>query len=124
MLADHLQPMLDTARDTSLFFQFASVLACGHALPPPQWKPSGWAGSQRRKPTGAVRGIIAGDVLCTLVARTMAKQMAVRVEAATAPFQYALTTKAGCESVAHIFQSMTDQDEAGEDRFNRRSWGL
>ena len=41
----------------------------------------------------------------------MAKQMAVRVEAATAPFQYALTTKAGCESVAHILQSMTDQDE-------------
>ena len=30
MLADHLQPM-DTARDKSLFFQFASVLACGHA---------------------------------------------------------------------------------------------
>ena len=40
--------------------------------------------------------------------RTMAKQMAARVEAATAPFQYALTTKAGCESVA---QSLTDQDE-------------
>ena len=33
MLADHSQPMLDTARDTSLLFQFASVLACGHAPP-------------------------------------------------------------------------------------------
>ena len=51
------------------------------------------------------------NVLRRLVARTMAKQMAERVEAATAPFQYALTTKAGCESVAHILQSMTDQDE-------------
>ena len=69
-------------------------------LPLPQWKPSGWAGSH---------GIIVGDVLRRLVARTMAKQMTVRVEAATAPFQYALTTKAGCESVAHILQSMTDE---------------
>ena len=64
-----------------------------------------------RKPAGGVRGIIVGDVLRRLVARTMAKQMAVRVEKATAPHQYALTTKAGCESVAHILQSMTDQDE-------------
>ena len=29
--ADHLQPVLDTARDTSLFFQFATVLARGQA---------------------------------------------------------------------------------------------
>ena len=34
-----------------------------------------------------------------------------RVEAMTAPFQHALTTKAGCESVAHILQSLTDQNE-------------
>ena len=58
-----------------------------------------------------MRGIIVGDVLRRLVARTMAKQMAVRVEAATAPFQYALTTKAQSEIVTHILQSMTDQDE-------------
>ena len=51
-----------------------------------------------------------GDILKRLVARTM-KQMAARVEAATAPFQCALTTEAGCESVAHILQSLTDQDE-------------
>ena len=62
-----------------------------------------------KKPNGGIRGIVVGDILKRLVARTMAKQMAARVEAATAPFQYALTTKAGCESVAHIFQ--TDQDE-------------
>ena len=47
-----------------------------------------------------------------LVARTMAKQMVARVEAATAPFQHA-----GCESVAHIFQNLTE----GHDRVNRRS---
>ena len=45
-----------------------------------------------------------------LVARTMAKQVSSEVEKATAPFQYALSTKAGCECVAHIMQTLTDQD--------------
>ena len=40
-------------------------------------------------------------------ARTIAKQFAKKVEAATAN---ALTTKAGCECVAHIVQVLTDQD--------------
>ena len=33
MVADHLQPMLDSARDISFLFQFASVLASGHVPP-------------------------------------------------------------------------------------------
>ena len=45
-----------------------------------------------------------------LVARTVAKQVASEVEKATAPFQYALSTKAGWKCVAHIMQSLTDQD--------------
>ena len=111
MTADHLQPVLDTARDTSIFFQFATVLARGQA-------PAAAVEGVRmgritalKKPNGGIRGIVVGDILRRLVARTMAKQMAARVEAATAPFQNALTTKAGCESVAHILQSLTDQDE-------------
>ena len=40
----------------------------------------------------------------------MAKQIAKQVEATTAPFQYALSTRAGCECVAHILQSITDED--------------
>ena len=51
-----------------------------------------------------------GDVVRRLVARTMAKQVSKQVEAATAPFQYALSTKAGCECVAHILQCVTDGD--------------
>ena len=43
-----------------------------------------------------------------MVARTLAKQISKKVEEATAPFQYALSTKAGCECVAHILQSLTD----------------
>ena len=40
----------------------------------------------------------------------MAKQVAKKAEKATAPFQYALSTRAGCECVAHIVQALTDQD--------------
>ena len=59
-----------------------------------------------QKPDGGVRGIVVGDILRRLVARTTAKQ----AEKATAPFQYALSTKAGCECIAHIVQSLTDVD--------------
>ena len=60
------------------------------------------------KPDGGVRGIVVEDILRRLVARTMAKQIAKKVEETTAPFQYALTTKAGCECVAHILQTLTE----------------
>ena len=42
-----------------------------------------------------------------LVARTISKQVAKQVAKATAPFEYALTTKVGCECVAHILQTIT-----------------
>ncbi len=63
-----------------------------------------------RKPGGGVRGIVAGDVLRRLVARTMAQQINDEVEAATAPHQYALSTRAGTECVAHALQAITAED--------------
>ena len=60
------------------------------------------------KPDGGVREIVVGDILRRLVARTITKQIAKKVEAATALPQYALSTKAGCECVAHVLQSLTD----------------
>ena len=62
------------------------------------------------KPDGGVRGIVVGDILRRLVARTIAKQVSKQAEAATAPFQYVLSTKAGCECVVHILQTSTDID--------------
>ena len=62
------------------------------------------------KPDEGVRGIVVGDILRRFVAKTMAKLVSKEAEAATAPFQYALSTKAGCECVAHILQSITDLD--------------
>ena len=63
-----------------------------------------------RKPDGGVRGIVVGDFLHRLVARTIAKQIAKQVEVAPAPWQYVLTTRAGCECVAHVLQHLTDGD--------------
>ena len=60
-----------------------------------------------RKPDGGVRGIVVGDVFRRVVARTTAKQIVDKVEEATSPHQYALKTKAGCETVVHILQVLT-----------------
>ena len=53
------------------------------------------------KPNGSVRGIVAGDIVRRLVARTIAQHMSDVAEAATAPYQYALSTRAGTECIAH-----------------------
>ena len=60
---------------------------------------------------GVGRGIVVGDVLRRLVGRTMAKQVTQEVEAATSPFPYALSTRFGCECVAHVLQTLTELDE-------------
>ena len=61
-----------------------------------------------QKPSGGVRGIVAGDIIRRLVARSMPSSA---VEHATAPFQYALTTKSGAEYIAHALQTLTDLDD-------------
>ena len=40
----------------------------------------------------------------------MAQQLALAVEDATSPFQCALSTRTGCECIAHVVQAMTDVD--------------
>ena len=60
---------------------------------------------------GGVRGITVGDILRRLVSKTVAQQYSKRVEIATAPFQYALSTRVGCECIAHVIQTVTGMDE-------------
>ena len=110
MTADHLFPHLENERDSGLFVQVATSLARGNI--PEVIIETIRLGqvTALRKPDGGVRGIVVGDIVRRLVARTMAKQVSKQAEKATAPFQYALTTKAGCECVAHILQAMTDRD--------------
>ena len=63
-----------------------------------------------QKPRCGVRGIVVGDVVRRLVARTMAQQLSKAVEAATAPYQYAMSTRAGTECVAHVLQVLAEID--------------
>ena len=57
-----------------------------------------------------MRGIVLGDFVRRLVARTIAQQLGPAVKRVAAPYQFALSTKAGCECVAHIVQGLTDLD--------------
>ena len=53
-----------------------------------------------------------GDMLRRVAVRTMARQVSKEVEEVFFfPFQYALTTRAGCECVAHVLQTLTDLNE-------------
>ena len=110
MTTEHLRPILDNSRDSELLFLLSQEFA--HSRAP--WEVVRVVGTGRltalQKPSGGVRGIVSGEVFRRLVARTMAQQLAPALEKATAPFQYALSTKSGCECVAHAVQALTDFD--------------
>ena len=56
---------------------------------------------------GGVRGIATGTSFRRLVAKTLVRQFAQEVEAAYAPFQFALSTKAGTDCVGHAVRAAT-----------------
>ena len=60
-----------------------------------------------QKPNGGVPGIVSGDIVRKLVARTMSQQLMDCVQRATAPYQCAMSTKSGCECIAHALQGRT-----------------
>ena len=62
------------------------------------------------KPDGGMRGIVVGDVFRRLIARTIAQEIGETVQSATAPYQYALKTRAGTECVSHILQTLVESD--------------
>ena len=108
MTSDHLFPVLESEGDSESLARVASMLAVGNVPAEIIEAIRLWRLTALSKPDGGVRGIVVGDIPRRLVARTIAKQIAKKVEAATAPFQYALSTKAGCECVAHVLQTLTD----------------
>ena len=60
------------------------------------------------KKDGGVRGIATGCSLRCLTARTLAKQFAKDFESECAPFQFALSTRAGTDCVGHLLRAATD----------------
>ena len=63
-----------------------------------------------RKPNGKVRGLVMGDVFRRLAACTMAQHFAGDFQDACSPYQYALSTRAGTESLARALRAATEWD--------------
>ena len=110
MRNEHLRPLLDNAEDCTKFFEISQAFT--QAKLPEEIVSALRVGQMTalQKPNGGIRGIVVGDVIRRLVAKTLAKQFMTRFEDATKPFQCALSTRAGCESIAHVVQVMTDRD--------------
>ena len=110
MTCEHLQPILESDRDTGLLSHVATLVARG-CVPPMALQVLRMGRlTALKKPQGGVRGIVVSDVFRRVTARTIAKQCAVAEEKATAPSQHALRTLAGCECVSHVLQTLTDLD--------------
>ena len=102
---EHLRPLLDSEED-------CDCQAFARARVPDEVLSAVRMGriTALQKPSGGIRGIVVGDSVRRLVSRTIAQQIGPAVEVATAPHQYAMSTRAGCESIAHLLQARTDQD--------------
>ena len=61
-----------------------------------------------QKNDGGVRGIATGTVFRRLVAKVLARQFSDEVEAACAPLQFALSTRAGTDCVGHAIRVATE----------------
>ena len=110
MTSDHLRPLLDHVRDNYLLFLLGDQLA--KAQTPASVNDAILLGrlTALQKPSGGVRGLVAGDIMRRLVARTMSHQLSKAVESATAPFQYTMTTEAGTQCIAHALQALTESN--------------
>ena len=60
------------------------------------------------KPSGGIRALVMGDVFRRLVSRTLAQQFSTPLQEACAPYQYALSTRAGAEALARALRVATD----------------
>ena len=107
---EHLLPHRDNVEDCSKFFEISQAFA--QAKFPEEIVSALRVGQMTalQKANGEIQGIVVGDVIRRLVAKTLAKQFMTRFKDATKPFQYTLSTQAGCESIAHVVQVMTDRD--------------
>ena len=60
------------------------------------------------KREGGVRGIATGTSFRRLVAKSLARQFSKEVERACAPFQFALSMRAGTDCVGHVIRALTE----------------
>ena len=111
MTADHVKPLLENSSDAESLCQVARLLARGHI--PHEVLAVIRMGrlTALQKPTG----IVAGDILRRLVARTVARQIRQKVERATAPFEKSIVHPGGvrmhkCSTGPHQSRSPVQYD--------------
>ena len=93
MTMDHIRPLLESEADTAGFSRMCLDFARAEIPSDVLTLLKMGTVTALRKPNGKIRGIIIGDIMRRVVARTIAEQVVLAVEEATAPFQYALSTK-------------------------------
>ena len=101
---EHLKLMLDDTDSQELLLATCNLLAQGKVLAVIGTALMGARLSALTKPNGGVREIATGCTVRRLVARTLAKQFMKVFEAECAPFQYALSTRAGTDCVGHLLR--------------------
>ena len=88
MTSDHLFPMLESHGDWELFVQVCTLHAVGQrARRDHRSNPSAAIDSVEQTRRRSEGGIVVGGTVRRLVARTVAKQIATKVEDAAAPFR-------------------------------------
>jgi len=110
MRAEHLQTLLDHEDTAELLAEAAEHLARAEL-------PAAIVSALRfgrmtalSKRDGGVRGIVTGDTLRRLTARTLAQCYAREIEDACTPYQFALSTRAGADALAHLLRAALDLD--------------
>ena len=106
MTSDHLRPVLDTHQDARLLYKLGEQFSRAETLDPIVAAIRLGRMTALLKPNGGVTGIVVGDI----VRRLTAQQMSDVVEAATAPYQYALSTRSGTECNAHALQLLIEEN--------------
>ena len=108
LTTEHLHPILENDSSVTALFRVGVLFSRGHVPP----------GALEALRLGRITalakpdGIVVGDVLRRVVAKTIAQQIGDQVEKSTAPFQFALKTRAGSECVAHTLRTLSELNEA------------
>ena len=107
---EHLRVLLDAGPHWEAFRALAQAFANANVPPTVIELMAMGRMTALLKPNGQARGIVAGCVFRRLVSRAIAKQLDKVFADATAPYQFALQTRAGADALVHTLQALTDAD--------------
>ena len=105
---EHLRVLLDGGATWEKFVNMASAFTKDDI--PPELVPLLKLGRMTalKKRDGRARGIVTGCAFRRLVSKAVARQSASLFRDATAPYQFALQTRAGMDALVHAIRALTD----------------